>query len=430
MSYDSLSLSQLLAEKEAVEAQYNEQKNLKLSLDMSRGKPSKLQSDLSEALLTVLNGNGDCVSEEGIDCRNYGFPQGLLEVRRIFAPILGVSEDEIVACGNSTLNLMYDCISDGMLFGFPESEKPWGKYDKVKFLCPSPGYDRHFGITEAMGMELIPVDMLPTGPDMDAVERLAAQDERIKGIWCVPKYSNPDGYVYSDETVKRLANMKCAAPDFKIFWDNAYCIHDLYEESVPLLNILEECKKAGNPDRVLMFFSTSKITHAGAGIAFFAGSEGSVKNFVKRSSVRIIGYDKINQLRHARYFKTTEAVYAHMKQHARLLRPKFEIVCNTLEELLAPTGIASWNKPRGGYFVSLNVMEGTATRVYRLAAEAGVTLTNVGATFPYGKDPKDSNIRISPSAVSEEELSQAICILCICAKLAALNKLLEQKKQS
>ena len=430
MRYDSLSLPELLKEKEAVEAKYNEKKALKLSLDMSRGKPAKLQSDLSEALLSVLGSNGDCISEEGIDCRNYGFPKGLLELRRIFAPVLGVSEEEIVACGNSTLNLMYDCISDGMLFGFAESEKPWSKYDKPKFLCPSPGYDRHFGITEAMGMELILVDMLPTGPDMDQVERLVAEDDSIKGIWCVPKYSNPDGYVYSDETVKRLANMRCAAPDFKIFWDNAYCIHDLYDETVPLLNVLEECKRAGNPDRVLMFFSTSKITHAGAGVAFFAGSEGSVKNFLARSSVRIIGYDKMNQLRHARYFQTTEGVYALMKRHGKLLRPKFEIVCDTLEAELGPTGTACWNKPLGGYFVSLNVMEGTATQVYRIAAEAGVTLTKVGATFPYGKDPKDRNIRISPSAVSEQELKEAIGILCLCAKLAALEKLIAQKKQS
>ncbi len=423
MNYFSLSPQQLSEEKAAVQAEYQSKKDLDLRLDMSRGKPSPLQSDLSEALLKLPVDNASCFSEEGIDCRNYGFPKGLLELRRIFAPILGVSTDQIVACGNSTLNLMYDCISDAMLFGYPESEKPWGRCETVKFLCPCPGYDRHFGITEAMGIELIRVDMLPDGPDMDTVERLVKNDPSVKGIWCVPKYSNPDGYVYSEQTVRRLASMECAAADFKIFWDNAYCIHDLYDESAPLTNLLEECEKAGNPDRALMFFSTSKITHAGSGIAFFAGSEGTVTHFLSRCSVRTIGYDKMNQLRHALFFKTTDGVRDHMKRHAALLRPKFEIVCDTLRRVLLPTGTASWNEPKGGYFVSLNVLEGTATRTYQLAAEAGVTLTKVGATFPYGKDPKDSNIRISPSAVSEEELKTAIEILCICAKLAALEKL-------
>lgn len=423
MNYLSLTPQQRLEEKAAVEREYQQKQQLGLKLDMSRGKPSALQSDLSEALLKLPVDNAACISEEGIDCRNYGFPKGLLEVRRIFAPLLGVSTDEIVACGNSTLNLMYDCLSDAMLFGFPEGDKPWSKYETVKFICPSPGYDRHFGITEALGMELITVDMLPTGPDMDAVEALVKNDPAVKGIWCVPKYSNPDGYVYSDETVKRLASMECAAKDFKIFWDNAYCIHDLYDETVPLLNLLEECKKAQNPDRVLMFFSTSKITHAGAGVAFFAGSEGTVNHFLKRASVRTIGYDKLNHLRHAMFFQTPEGVLKHMKRHAALLRPKYELVCQTLERLLGPTGTANWHPPKGGYFVSLNVMEGTATRTYELAAAAGVTLTKVGATFPYGKDPKDSNIRISPSAVTEKELAEAMEILCLCAKLAALEKL-------
>lgn len=427
MNYSSLELPQLQQQYDRVLQQYQQKKEQNLKLDMSRGKPSTAQSDLSQELLTVLSKNADCLSQEGIDCRNYGFPQGLLELRQVFSPILGAPPEQIVACGNSTLNLMYDCIADAMLFGFPESDKPWGKLDKVKFLCPSPGYDRHFGITEAMGMELIPVDMLPTGPDMDTVERLVAQDPAIKGIWCVPKYSNPDGYVYSDQTVERLAKMSCAAKDFKIFWDNAYCIHDLTDQSPELKNIIEACQQAGNPQRPLVFFSTSKITYAGAGVAFFAGSPASVANFMKRLGVRNIGYDKLNQLRHVRFFPTTQSVLDHMKKHAKLLAPKFDIVCDTLEKELGPTGTANWNKPLGGYFVSLNVMPHTASRVYLLAKEAGVTLTQVGATFPYGKDPLDQNIRISPSAVPNPQLQQAIDILCLCAKLAALEKLLNKE---
>ena len=425
MNYSELSRSGLEKELESVKKQYEEKKAAGLKLDMSRGRPCAVQSDLSEELLNALSENGDCFSEDGIDCRNYGFLKGLPELRRIFAPILGVGAEQIVACGNSTLNLMYDCVSDAFHFGVPGGKAPWGK-QKVKFICPVPGYDRHFGITQALGAEMLTVPMLPTGPDMDAVEELV-KDESVKGIWCVPKYSNPDGYVYSDETVRRLARMECAAGDFRIFWDNAYAVHDLYDDPPALLNIMDEAKLAGNENRIFIFFSTSKITYAGAGVGFFAGSEASVKNFLDRAAVRTIGYDKINQLRHARFFGTTEAVYEQMKKHAAILRPKFELVCGALEKELGPTGTARWNRPRGGYFVGLNVMNGTASRTYTLAKEAGVTLTKVGATYPLGKDPDDSSIRISPSAVSLPELGQAMDILCVCAKLAALEKLTESK---
>ena len=429
MNYLSLSPEQLEEELERVKKEYEAKRSLGLKLDMSRGRPSKLQSDLTEALLTAVSANEDCISDDGVDCRNYGFPKGIMELRRIFAPIMGADPENVAACGNSTLNLMYDCLCDAMLFGYPESPRPWGREDKVKFLCPVPGYDRHFGVTEALGIEMVNVDMTPDGPDMDAVEELV-KDPAVKGIWCVPRYSNPDGYIYSDETVDRLASMKCAAPDFRIFWDNAYAIHDLYDDGKPLKNVLEAAAKAGNPDRPLVFFSTSKITYAGAGVGFFAGSKNSVDNFMKRVGVRTIGYDKLNQLRHARYFKTTQAVLDHMKKHAELLRPKFETVCGVLEKELGPTGTARWNTPRGGYFVGLNVMDGTAAETYRLAKDAGVTLTKVGATYPYGRDPHDSSIRISPSAVTEDELRAAIEILCVCAKLAALSKLKSEGKNS
>lgn len=425
MKYSELSPSGLEKELESVKKQYEEKKAEGLKLDMSRGRPCAAQSDLSEKLLNSVSANEACFSEDGIDCRNYGLLKGLAELRRIFAPILGVDPEHLVACGNSTLNLMYDCVSDAYHFGLPGGKAPWSA-QKVKFICPVPGYDRHFGITQALGAEMLTVPMLPTGPDMDRVEELV-RDESVKGIWCVPKYSNPDGFVYSDETVRRLANMKCAAGDFRIFWDNAYAVHDLYPDPPVLLNITDEAKKAGNEDRVFIFFSTSKITYAGGGVGFFAGSEASVKNFLAHAAVRTIGYDKINQLRHARFFGTTEAVYEQMKKHAEILRPKFELVCGTLEKELGPTGTARWNTPRGGYFVGLNVKKGTATRTYALAKEAGVTLTKVGATYPLGIDPDDSSIRIAPSAVSLPELKKAIEILCVCAKLAALEKMTECK---
>ncbi|MBQ9544216.1 MAG: aminotransferase class I/II-fold pyridoxal phosphate-dependent enzyme [Clostridia bacterium] len=425
MKYCELKRPELEKELADVRKQYDEKKAAGLKLDMSRGRPSPVQSDLSEELLKTVGENEDCFSEEGIDCRNYGFLKGLTELRKIFAPILGVDFEQVVACGNSTLNLMYDCVSDAYHYGVPGGKAPWGK-QKVKFLCPVPGYDRHFGITQALGAEMITVPMLPTGPDMDRVEELV-KDESVKGIWCVPKYSNPDGFIYSDETVKRLANMKCAAGDFRIFWDNAYAVHDLYPDPPKLLNIMEEARLSRKEDRVFIFFSTSKITFAGGGVAFFAGSEASVKNFLSHAAVRTIGYDKVNQLRHARFFGSTEAVYEQMKKHAEILRPKFELVCDTLERELAPTGTARWNRPLGGYFVGLNVKEGTASRTYTLAKEAGVTLTKVGATYPLGIDPFDSSIRIAPSAVTLPELKQAIEILCVCAKLAVLEKMTENK---
>ncbi|MBQ3866383.1 MAG: aminotransferase class I/II-fold pyridoxal phosphate-dependent enzyme, partial [Clostridia bacterium] len=403
MNYRTATHEELNKEYEAVYKEWKDVCALGLSLDMSRGKPEKRQLDLCGEMMTILKSPEDCKNEDGFDVRNYGLPTGIPELKRIFAEVMGVGEKEIFTGGNSSLNLMYNIIVDAMAIGFKESEKPWGKYDKIRFLCPAPGYDRHFGICQHLGIEMITVPMLKTGPDMDMIEKIVASDDSVKGIWCVPKYSNPTGVTFSDETVRRFASLKPAAKDFKIFWDNAYLVHDLYDEGDRLLNIHEEAKKNGNGNMVFSFTSTSKITLAGGGVCFVASSEENIAWLTKSLALEGLGYDKVNQLRHFRYFKTADGVREVMKKHAAILRPKFETVLSEFDKGFGDTGIASYHAPRGGYVISLNVLPGTAKRTWALAKEAGVTLTNVGATFPYGNDPEDENLRIAPSNVKPED---------------------------
>lgn len=425
--YRELSREELLELKSSLEAKYQEFQSKNLKLDMSRGKPSIEQLDLTMEMMDVLNSHSDLTSEDGLDCRNYGGLDGIPEAKRLMQEIMEVGDEEIIIYGNASLNIMYDTVSRSMTHGVM-GHTPWCKLDKVKFLCPAPGYDRHFSICEFFGIEMITVPMTPDGPDMDIVEKLVSEDEAIKGIWCVPKYSNPQGYVYSDETVIRFANLKPAAKDFRIFWDNAYCVHHLYfDNPIEILDIVSECKKAGNPDMVYKFASTSKISFSGAGIAALVASKANIDDIKKQLAIQTIGYDKINQLRHARFFKNKAGVLEHMKKHAAIMRPKFEAVLNVLETELGGLEIGEWTKPRGGYFISFDSMEGCAKAIVAMMKEAGVVMTNAGATFPYGKDPKDSNIRIAPSFPSPEELELAAQVFTICVKLASVNKLLETK---
>lgn len=425
MNYTRMSQSELLAEKEQLADSYKKICSEKLSLDMSRGKPEKTQLELSESMLTAISKNSDCFTENGTDCRNYGLVDGIEEAKKLFGDILGVSPEKVVVGGNSSLNLMYDQVVRCMLYGVCSGAKPWVENDKNKFLCPVPGYDRHFGICESLGIEMINVPMTEQGPDMDVVEDYV-KDPDVRGIWCIPKYSNPDGTVYSDETVRRFARLTPASSDFRIFWDNAYCIHDLYDESPEILNIVDECEKAGNPDMVYVFASTSKISYPGSGVSVMASSAENIAYIKSIMQYQTIGHDKMNMLRHVRYFENADGVREYMKKHAQILRPKFEMVVNTLEKELSECGIAEWSNPRGGYFVSLNVMPGCAKRTVELCAEAGVKLTDAGATFPYGIDPDDKNIRIAPSFPSVSELKDAMRVLCVCIKLAAAEKLLEK----
>lgn len=426
-SYQNLSKEQLLALKSELEASYEEKKALNLQLDMSRGKPSPSQLDVSLGLMDALNSNSVLKSEDGTDCRNYGVLDGIPEAKKLMADMMGTTADHIIIFGNASLTIMYDSISRSYTHGVLGST-PWCKLDKVKFLCPVPGYDRHFAITERFGIEMINIPMTQDGPDMDMVEELVANDDSIKGIWCVPKYSNPQGYCYSDETVRRFANLKPAAKDFRIYWDNAYVIHHLYEDNqVEIPDIISECEKAGNPNLVYEFASTSKVSFPGSGIAAMAASAENLADVKKQMTIQTIGYDKLNQLRHVAYFKNIDGLKAHMKKHADAMRPKFEAVLKVLDEELTGAEIGSWVKPLGGYFISFDAMEGCAKKIVAKCKEAGVTLTNAGATFPYGKDPKDSNIRIAPSFPTPEEMAVATDLFVLCVKLVSVEKLLENK---
>lgn len=425
MTYKEMSRDELLKERERVDAKYEELKAMGLKLDMSRGKPNTEQLDISMEMIDTLSRSHKLVGEEGVDCRNYGVLDGIIEAKRLLSAMIECPVENIIIYGNSSLNVMYDTVSRSMTHGVMGST-PWAKLDKVKFLCPVPGYDRHFAITEFFGIEMINIPMTQTGPDMDMVEELVSKDESIKGIWCVPKYSNPSGITYSDETVRRFANLKPAAEDFRIYWDNAYCIHHLYEDKQDhILEILEECAKAGNPDMVFKFCSTSKVTFPGSGIAAISASKANLEFIRKQMSVQTIGHDKLNQLRHARFFGDFNGMLNHMKKHADIIRPKFEAVLNTLDSELGGLDIARWTRPNGGYFIALDTLDGCAKKVVGMCKEAGVTLTSAGATYPYGKDPHDSNIRIAPTYPSTDELKQACEIFVTCVKLASIDKLLE-----
>ncbi len=422
--YKNMSEEELNALKAELTKQYEDVKGKGLKLNMARGLPSAEQLDMEADFFDTLHPESDFYSEAGIDCRNYGELTGITEARKLMADMMEVSPDEVIVFGNSSLNIMYDTVCRSVVLGVCGST-PWCKLDKVKFLCPVPGYDRHFAITEQFGIEMINIPLHNDGPDMDMVEEYVNNDPAVKGIWCVPKYSNPSGITYSDEVVRRFANLKPAAEDFRIYWDNAYTIHHLYNgKEAELLEILEECKKAGNPDMVFKFCSTSKVTFPGSGIAALAASENNLAFVKKIISIQTIGHDKLNQLRHVRYFKNIDGMKAHMKKHAAIVRPKFELVVDVLKKELESLEIGTWTNPNGGYFISFNSLPGCAKRIVAMCRDAGVTLTGAGAAYPYKKDPEDSNIRIAPTYPSMEELAKALEVFVICVKLASAEKLL------
>ena len=426
-AYKDLSREELLEIKKKLEKEFDKVRVQGLHLDMSRGKPSKAQLDLSMGMMDVLTSDSDLVCIEGVDCRNYGVIDGIKEAKQLFADMMEVPKDNIIIFGNSSLNVMYDTVARAMTHGIMGST-PWCKLDKVKFLCPVPGYDRHFAITEHFGIEMINVPMTENGPDMDVVQQYVENDPAVKGIWCVPKYSNPQGITYSDETVHRFATLNPAAEDFRIFWDNAYGIHHLYEDKQDyLIEILMECKKEGHPDMVYKFGSTSKISFPGSGIAAIAGSDANMADIRQMMAVQTIGHDKLNQLRHVRFFKDIHGMVTHMKLHAEILRPKFEAILTCLDKELSGLEIGTWLAPRGGYFISFDALEGCAKAIVAKAKEAGLVMTPAGATFPYGNDPKDSNIRIAPSFPTPEELAVATKVFVLSVKLVSIDKILSEQ---
>lgn len=424
--YSEMSREELLALKKQLDQQYAEIKAQGLALDMSRGKPSAEQLNLSMDMMNVLANGAELKCETGVDCRNYGVIDGIPEAKRLLGEMSEVDPEHIIIYGNSSLNVMFDSIARSMTHGVM-GNTPWCKLDKVKFLCPVPGYDRHFKITEFFGIEMINVPMHEDGPDMDMVEKLVSEDPAVKGIWCVPKYSNPQGITYSDETVRRFARLKPAAKDFRIYWDNAYCVHHLYDiDQDHLIEILAECKRAGNPDMVYKFASTSKISFPGSGVAAIATSANNLEDIKRQLKIQTIGYDKVNQLRHVRFFKDSHGIAEHMRKHADTMRPKFEMILAKFDAELKDLGVGSWYSPKGGYFITYETLEGCAKNVVAKAKKAGVVMTPAGAPFPYGKDPKDSVIRISPSYPSLEDLTTATEIFVVCVKLASIEKILEK----
>lgn len=420
--YASLSRTELEELHQKLLARYAGYQAQRLKLDMSRGKPGADQLDLSLGMLTCLDGREACMAEDGTDCRNYGVLAGIPEAKRLFAGMLGVAPDEIIIGGNSSLNMMYDMMARAMTHGVPGSPTPWCRLPKVRFLCPCPGYDRHFAICEHFGIDMIDIDMTPDGPDMAAVKRLAESDDSIKGIWCVPQYSNPQGYTYSDATVDAFAALKPAALDFRIFWDDAYCVHHLDSHPDHLKNILTACRQTGRENMIYIFGSTSKITFPGAGVAMLAASRANVAAILRDMAAQTIGSDKLNQLRHVRFFQNMAGIEAHMKRHAALIKPKFDKVTELFARNFAGTGIASWTTPHGGYFISFDGPDGCARRTVELCRAAGVKVTPAGATFPYHRDPRDRNIRIAPTMPPVDELATAIELFCLCVKIAAVEK--------
>ena len=427
-SFSEMSHEELKALIAAEQKKLDHWSDMDLTLDLTRGKPNQAQLDLSSGMLNIISDRGDCFSASGLDCRNYGILDGLPETKKLFSDLLDIPAKNILVLGNSSLNVMYDTIVRAMLFGVAGGYEPWCRQGRIKFICPSPGYDRHFTICREMGIEMVPVKMNDDGPDMNEVYNIACSDPSVKGMWCVPKFSNPEGITYSDEVVEQIAMMKPAAPDFRIFWDNAYVVHELYDENVPLANIFELAKQYGTEDNIFYFASTSKITFPGSGLAIMAASDKNLEQIRPIIATQTIGYDKINQMRHVKFFKNADGIRAHMRLHAAILRPKFELVENKFEENLGGLGIAHWTKPRGGYFISLYVNNGCARRVYQLARSVGVTLTTAGSTYPYGRDPYDANLRIAPSYPELDELSQAIEILCSCIKVACAEKILKDNQ--
>ena len=428
--YSDMSKEELLTLKAQLDKEYADIKAKGLALDMSRGKPSADQLNLSMGLMNVLSSDSDLKCETGVDCRNYGVIDGIPEAKRLLGEMSEVDPDHIIIYGNSSLNVMFDSIARSMTQGVM-GNTPWCKLDKVKFLCPVPGYDRHFAITQYFGIEMINVPMTPDGPDMDMVERLVAEDDSIKGIWCVPKYSNPTGTSYSDETVRRFARLKPAAPDFRIYWDNAYGVHHLYDHDQDhLIEILAECKRAGNPDMVYKFASTSKISFPGSGIAAIATSRNNLEDIEKQLKFQTISHDKVNQLRHVRYFGDIHGMVEHMRKHADILRPKFEAVIDTLERELGGLGIGTWTKPKGGYFIAFDSLDGCAKAIVARCKKAGLVMTGAGATYPYGKDPHDTNIRIAPSYPPLSDLILAMDLFALCTKIVSIDKILKDREEA